>query len=510
MEIEPPLFLFVAMNRICFWVILAFITTAGNNLRAQNHYWSQQYGAVPTLTGGSAVAGALDNSSIYYNPGAVGFIDSPKISASCNLYGFESIHLKNGAGTGIDLKSLRFNVFPQIVSGSVPIANVPRLKILYGTLTRFRTNIRFNQEARFYYNVIANSPGDEYYKARLEYQNNSIEQWGGLGLAYKIDSIFSVGLTSFVAYTNIETRSAENLNTDAFYNGQPYTASVNEYNSLRLDQVNMIFKLGLAVNMEHIKLGMTVTMPSIKIWGKGRLDKSFEAYNLNLNAVDTNIPAEKYPTLILSDEQDKLKTDYRMPASFAFGAKVVYPKFKLSASVEYFFGYKNVKVIQGEDRTFIRPTAAYGGDTIKGYMNIVTSARPVLNAGFGAEWQVKKKIALLAGVRTDFNNRTDFLPNNGVANVLSVRLPIYHYLYFSVGATYKFGTHDLSAGFDYGLGLSADRTEIFNMSEPEQNLLLRGRPTNNMQTKIHSLSFVIGYTYYFKAIQKRYPEVSAR
>ena len=489
---------------------LAILTLTFVVSKAQNHYWSQQYGAVPTLTGGTAVAGTPDNSCLYYNPGAAGFIDSPKISASCNLYGFESVNLKNGAGEGIDLKSFRLNIFPQIISGSVPVEKVPKLKILYGTLTRFRTNMRFNQEVRSIYDVIPGSPGNEYYKARIEYQNNSIEQWGGLGLAYKIDSIFSVGLTTFAAYTNIETRSSENLNTDAFSNATPYTASVNEYNSLRLDQVNLVFKLGLAVNLEHVKLGMSVTMPGVKVWGQARLDKSFEAYNLNLNATDTNIPAQKYSTLILSDEQRKLKTDYRMPASFAFGAKLVYPKFKITTSIEYFFGYKNVKVVQGEDRTFIRPEAAYGGDTIKGYMNIVTSARPVLNGGIGAEWQVKKKVTLLFGMRTDFNNRTDYLPNNSIADVSSVRLPVWHYLYFSAGATYKFGTHDLSAGFDYGVGLSADRRQIFNLSEPQQNLLLRGNTNYSMQTKVHTLSFVIGYTYYFKTLEKRYPEISAR
>ena len=43
---------------------------------AQNHYWGQQYGGQATLMGGTGVVGISDNSVLYYNPGAIGFIGS--------------------------------------------------------------------------------------------------------------------------------------------------------------------------------------------------------------------------------------------------------------------------------------------------------------------------------------------------------------------------------------------------------------------------------------------------
>ena len=484
-------------------VFLLLAGIFGIKLQAQNHYWSQQFGAHATLTGGTAVAGAHDNSCIYYNPGSAGFIDSSKISASANVYGFEFINMKNGAGAGLDLKSFRVNIFPQIVSGSIPIKKYPRLKILYATLTRFRTNIRFNQDARTNYNVIPNSIGNEFYRARLEYQNTSIEQWGGLGLAYKVHKNFSVGGTAFVTYTNIENRASENLNADAYFNGQLYTATVNEFNSMRVDQLGLVFKIGAAADFEHIKLGLAITMPSIKIYGRGRLDKSFEAYNMNLNATDTISPSQKYQSLALADEQGRLKTGYRLPASIAVGVKLVYGRFKFSATAEYFFACRSIKLIQGTDRAYVRPQNAYGGDTIKGYMSITTSAKQVLNMGLGLEWRVREKLAVLAGVRTDVNNRADYLPTNSIADISSLRLPVWHYLYFSAGVTYKLGTHDITAGFDYGLGLTADRRQLFNLTEPQQDLLLRGNTDRSMRTSVHSLSFVIGYTYYFKRSVRR-------
>ncbi len=195
---------------------------------SQDHYWSQQYGGQATLSGGTAVSGARDNSAIYYNPGSIGFIDSARITASTYIYGFEYTQLKNGAGTGLSLKSMRVNIIPQLLAGSIAIKKVPKLKLIYGTLTRGRSNVRFTQENENDYEVITGSPNTEYYKARVEFVNNSVEQWAGLGLAYKIDKHWSIGLSAVGAYTHIEVRSTQNVNTDAVFNGAPYTTTVNE------------------------------------------------------------------------------------------------------------------------------------------------------------------------------------------------------------------------------------------------------------------------------------------
>ena len=56
-------------------------------MHAQNRYWTQQFGAHASLTGGTAVSDVQDNSCFYYNPGAAAFLDSPRINISANLYG---------------------------------------------------------------------------------------------------------------------------------------------------------------------------------------------------------------------------------------------------------------------------------------------------------------------------------------------------------------------------------------------------------------------------------------
>ena len=113
------------------------------NMHAQNHYWSQQYGAENTVLGGAMTAGANDNSAMYYNPARLGFIQSPKISISANAYGIDIVNLKNAAGTKLDLKSAKLMLYPQIASGSLIIKRNPKFKMVYGSIqlvNALRTN----------------------------------------------------------------------------------------------------------------------------------------------------------------------------------------------------------------------------------------------------------------------------------------------------------------------------------------------------------------------------------
>ncbi len=470
----------------------------------QDHYWSQQYGGQAILMGGTSVAGVTDNSALFYNPGSIGFIDSSRVSATTFIFGVESVRLKNGAGSALDLKSVRLNFLPQMVTGSILIKKVPRLKLVYGTLVRGRTNRRLNQDNEGLYDVIEGSPGLEYYKAQIEYTYNSLEQWSGLGLAYKINDNWSVGLSAFGAYTNIETRSIERVSADAVANGLPYTTSVSEFNGMRLDQITQVFKLGVAAKMGHFNWGLSITTPGIKIWGQAKLEKSFEVYNLNLNASDTSLIAQRYPSFIISDGQKHLKSNYQIPFSASTGFKFVYPRFTFAAAIEYFMGYKSKTIVSGADRSAIRPVGIYGNDTLPNFLTLETGANYVINAGIGAEIKAAENIGVLMGARTDFSNRTDYLPSNNSVNILSARQPVWSYLYLSTGIIYRLKPHNLTVGFDYGLGFTNTNLQIYNVTNPTQNNYLRGDLDHSMQTSVHKLNFIFSYSYTFKPREKKF------
>ncbi len=50
----------------------------------ETNYWTHALGTRSALMGGAVVAGVRDNSAIWYNPGALGFITNPSLSISAN------------------------------------------------------------------------------------------------------------------------------------------------------------------------------------------------------------------------------------------------------------------------------------------------------------------------------------------------------------------------------------------------------------------------------------------
>jgi hypothetical protein len=303
-------------------------------------------------------------------------------------------------------------------------------------------------------------------------------------------------------------RSTQNVNTEGLMNGMPYITTVNEYNAMRLNQFSHVFKLGVAARFKHVQLGIALTCPGIKVWGEGTLEKSLEVYNLNQNANDTTQPAQQSSSYIINDVQNRLKTNYRIPLSASVGLRLVFPKFSVSAALEYFMGYTNQLIMQGVNRAVIHPTGINGSDTIQNFMRLETNASFVINAGVGAEIKIRPTINLLIGARTDFSNRTEYLPNNSVLNIPTVQTPVWHYVHLSTGFTYKLLLHNLTVGFDYGIGIAGGKQQMFNITEPKQETYLRGKLNSDMKTSVHKLNFILSYTYFFKVKEKNYGPLS--
>ncbi len=474
------------------WVVMPF------TIVAQNHYWSQQYGAAATLSGGAEIAGVRDNTALFYNPGAMGMIESNKISISANVYEAQVVTLKNVAGKDIDARSFRALIYPQFIGGSFYVKKVPKLKIMYGTLVRNRSSLRYNATHETYTDAIPGSPGLEYYKARLEYEFNSTETWAGLGFGYRLNNNFSAGVSVFGSYTNLETITALSAGADGVFGITPYTATVNDYGSVKIDHINFIAKAGIAAEFPRLRLGLAITMPSAKIWGQGNMTKTFELHNLNLYAEDTTAIVFKYPSLLVSDEQKNLKSQYKQPASFALGAEYKWKRVKVKLATEIFLGMPQYEVLRGVDEAFIRPANAYGGQTLKDFMVVKSRAAPVVNISIGGTFRIKNKFKVLTGFRTDFNNRMNFGTSQYDSRLGSITPPNWHLLHFSAGASYYRGASDITLGFSYSFGIAADRKSAVNLNDPKQNLLLRSTPENVMRTNVTNFGLIVGYTYYFR------------
>ena len=499
MRTVKKVYLFPILRLRFIFVFLCIILT---EVQAQNHFWEQQYGANATLTGGAGISGLRDNTVLFYNPGEMGFIDIPRISLSANLYGVEIVDLKNIAGTNLNAESVRAQFFPQFVGGSFEVKKFPRLKIFYGVLVRNRASVRYNVDYTMNYDVIKGAIGNELYRAKLGYDQAGTETWAGIGIGYRITDYLSCGLSIFGSYLNVESSTNVAINADALFIDStnhivPYTATSNEAATVRMDNINLIFKLGLALDLKHWKVGVTATLPSAHLWGTGSMSKLIEGYNLNIYSPDTtNVFA--HPSFLATDEQRKLDVNYKTVPSFGLGITYQHRLVKIDLVAEYFLGADYYDLMRGKDGAYIQPAAAYGGQPIQDFLLVRTHSTAICNVGIGATVKVTPKVKLLTGFRTDFNNKMNFLPYITGLGLNSLSTSYWHLMHFSLGTSYFKGANDFTIGVSYAFGLAADRTQVINFTSPVQDLWLRGKPANTVRTYVNAINIVIGYTYFFR------------
>ena len=494
--------------------VVLFLVLNIKNIHAQNHYWSQQYGAENTLLGGAMTAGANDNSAMYYNPARLGFIESPKISVSANAYGIDIVKLKNAAGTKLDLKSTKLLLYPQIAAGSLIIKKNPKFKMVYGSLIRYRTSLHYEQTNTMNYDVFTKLPGDEFYDARVEYDYNGTANWFGGAFAYRINKNWSIGYTQFFTYINLQYRQSYNITSDNKIRNTYFVSSNNNNINFTINNVGAVEKVGIAYEKQSKKkdslffrLGLTATMPSFKIFSKSKVYQSSELNNMNEQGFT---PTDSFSSVstVLNNSNSNIKTNFKDPASVALGFEIENKRIRFCTTVEYFIRVKEYDMIKDNSKTVKRPVQNNNPVYVEDFMTVKQSNQPILNVAFGFEYKFKTRIknedkprawSLLFGVRTDFNNHDQIYRlqklEKGTEEVFNP--DSWRYLHYSIGATLDRKSDKFSFGIDYGKGLTRKTLQAINITEPSAENFLLGQKQNSVIPQINSINFVMGYTYKF-------------
>jgi len=476
----------------------------------QNNYWFQQYGSRSSLMGGAVVGGVRDNSAIYYNPAGISFIDSTTLNVSANAYGIDYVNLKNGAGTNLDLTSLRFLIYPQFISGLVKFKFIPKLKFAYCLLTRYRSEIKMHADNTLPSYPIISDPYDstQYYYGTFDYELSSTTQWGGFAFAYKVNKVFGVGLTTFISYSHYDGfrktfASADVNNPDP---DSVYMARFNSYESNNVDHFGLLWKVGFEFNWEKFKLGIAITTPQISLFGFSRIGRTLE-YNNQDKFLNDSLPIGRFPSWLVSDDRGNLSTTMKSPFSLSIGAEWDFPKTntKVTATIESFLPIQQYQIAKSDAPVYVRPTDQYNNAVYKQpFMELNSSSSAILNFGIGLEQKVGKRTSMYLGARTDWNSGYQ-IANNKTIITNRLNQSYNNYIHFSGGITLRKGSSDISFGLNYGVGTTVFKQQLVNLTEPEISitpdgdyLALQGPTQNLINSNVHSISFIIGYSYYVK------------
>jgi hypothetical protein len=445
-----------------------------------DHYWSQQYGAESTLMGGAMVAGTDDNSAIYYNPGALAFISNPSLSVDANVYRMDKILITDGAGNGTNLNSAQISIYPEIISGMLNLLKEKKLKFSYTILTRNHNNILMN--ARYTGNSDNNTgTGTTSFVGSYDYVNQLEELWFGLGVGYKISEKLGLGATIFASYRGQSYQLNENIKAIDTLGSKYIFSTLVDNESVKYSTVRLLAKAGLSYVTGRMKYGITITSPSIGIYGTGGIQRDISDIVVSEN------PDDMAGNFLITDNKTNVRTTYKHPLSIAAGLDYRSAKARLALSAEYFFRINTYHLMEPSSDPFVYPPSyPDSANIVPGYLHINNAAAPVFNIAIGFSHILYKNFSLLLGASTDFSS---YQPTTDADEMLNGfgNWDIYH---FSSGLSYHKQKHNVSFGLSYALTPSEQIPQYAIINSINGTY-------GNAEMHGHSLSFVLGYTYFF-------------
>jgi long-subunit fatty acid transport protein len=466
---------------ILFSAVMTFSATA---VSQDDHYWSQQFGSISTSLGGAVVGGVRDNSAIYYNPGAQAFLDNPNLSVDANLYRLDRILIRDGAGSSVNLNSSQLSIYPQIVAGLINLVSIPRFRFGYAILTRNYTNVLMN--SRFTNRDLVSNPNPESeFIGAFDYSNQLNEQWFGVSVSYKVNHKHGIGISIFGSYRG-QTYSLTNFIRQIRYvDSTAWFTTVNVDENIKYSTVLLLAKLGWAFETGRWRIGVAVTTPAIRIYGKGNIQREVSVSSAS------DRPGDTASGFLILDRKTSLKTYYHYPLSVSAGVDyhTLHSRFALTA--EYFTEIHSYYMMNTVSDPLVYPPwikdSASTKTYLTGYLNVRSQSKPVLNVAVGFSQDLSKKFTLMLGARTDFtsfkkvDNSDILLHNSGEWDLYNV----------SAGLSYNTTRQSVTLGFSYTFSdkKSLDPYAIINPASPA-----------GFHSTVFAQSFgiVLGYTRYFK------------
>ena len=422
------------------------------------HYWTQQYGTKSMLLSGSVIGGVDDLGAVFYNPGRLGLIENPAFLLSADVYEWTRLTVSDAFGESADVSKSDIGGIPSLVAGTFKIGFLKDHSFAYAVLQRQGINADISYKDEVFDNVIDTFPGDEYFGASIRIFQKVQEQWASLTWSYPITENLSVGLTTNLSVLNqnkgniIELQAYTSFNETAIY----------RYNrNFSFDKYSLLWKLGLAAELNKVQLGLTITTPSVGIFGKGTYE--YESFFSGIPGYSVN------PDVYTTSRQKDLPVKVTKPWAIGAGATFLWGRNKIHFSGEWYSRVPYYVLMQSEEHT-----SQSSGETIQ--FTLYDELNSVVNFGIGLEIFLREKVSFYSSFCSDFsaasNNRVGFSEQNPEASNTTFAADYYHYgggfilklkgIDLTLGATYTGGSQSFARPVDFP---ESGDDEIFEQDE---------------------------------------------
>lgn len=482
------------------WLLL-FLFFSSSMTAQTDRYWSHNFNDASSMLAGAVVGGGAGISAIYYNPANISEITQSNLSITASLFSYNFYDYQNALGDGIDLQLSHITVEPRFVSYMIQPKNNERLSIELASMNIENTYQHYIQTVDQHIDILENLPGKEDYSATYTYKNQYRDDYVGIGVSYKLTDRLWLGGSMFVSLKSL--RYSESISIDAFPVNQAvldsipfYTASYENRNSVRYDQLSIIWHFGVSYKINNVSLGLKLATPGFQVYQGGKnVVKKIKQSNITKPG-----SSEFLPNYLIGDNQQgkQLNLHIKTPFSIAAGATFHSPKDiqkSFYVSLEYFSSITPYIFLEAEDSRVSINNDLIQVDSVN-MLSYATGARDLFNLAIGYQWKISKNTLLLTGFKTNFNylKGVDYYTAEGLNVTDKINYNVYH---ITGGLRFKLLKHVLMVGLQQSIGVEPNQPQIINLSDPvEFNTVemapLQGNREDNMLVFYNGLSIFLG------------------
>jgi len=476
--------------------VVLFLLNGHFNLYGQDtHYWTQQFGTRSSLLSGAVVAGAKDNSMVYYNPGAIGLIDSSSVSLNASLYQIERYSIESGAGDHIDISGTEFGNIPLMIAGLINLNLDNRLTFGYMIASPALFEFKSTSRQDGFIDIVdeEESPGDEEFIGQFTIGAKVKETQFSIATGYKHSKNLSYG-ASLALTTRSHDYSKIFLSRFILNTPGPDLKTVTSDIVSVMDyfQIRLHIKAGISYIREDLSIGFTLTTPSLTAYSSASVFGDVTVNNIDWKG-------EGRVNLLANDRQESLNARFKTPLSLAAGITRTWKRSSINFSGEFFTGIKKYKLIEAEPNAFVRPASDFEELASDDFLTVYEAAKPVFNFAIGYEHDFSDHFGITAGFRTNFSSYDTEVRNNEHRNI-QPQLTTWDIYYSTIGFTFKNDRNNLTLGLQFGYGKDSQK-QITNLSNPEEETLLQSA-LQDVKASYKSLGFIFGYNYIFRSRPK--------
>ena len=415
----------------------------------ENNYWNIQYGTRSTLLGGSVIGSVSDLSATFYNPGAIALFPDVKFILSAQVYQLDNFTIKDGAAEGKDLDYSSIVPSPNFVAFDLNFDFLGDDRLAFSILTRQNSNLEFSSRIIDSLDVIKSWLGKENFAGGINTEKKFNDVWGGITYSTKLSETIGIGMTGYVAYRSHKASSITILQAlQDTVNGE--IASYSNIINYRFNNCRTLLKAGIGFNLNPLTIGLTVTSPSLNIFGSGSVGT-----HLFISGIDTNRFDSNY--------QEDIESKFNSSWAAGLGGAYNFGKVKLHLSAEWYDAISNYDVLDSEPYV-----SQSSGETLTN--DLTHEAKSIINFGLGLDYFASDSLIFSLSVTSDFSayveNTTTNLAAYSAWDLIHIAGGSTFHIWKSevtVGAVYSFGSQTFENKINITPG--ADNNSVGRQSE---------------------------------------------